>query len=573
MSDETQTKSAGARLWPALIIVAAQLTVSYGFTEFGSTNIHSVIGNIATPVIGLIALLLWWLFASRVAWRDKIAGVALFTVAVVLILTTQKNQYYGGILLSVALPILTSASVVAMLLTASLGWNRSRLAAAAVLILCTLGFLATRVVTVSSDFVTVTEWRLPLAKKSGGMALAKPGIEGSAVLPAAAAATDWPGFRGPGRDGRATGVSFSTDWNTPPRQLWRRPIGPGHSALTIVGDYVFTQEQAGGDELVSCYSAKTGEAVWTNSVATKHDDTMGGEGPRATPTYANGKLYAQSAGGLLQCLDAATGKALWTAELTTPASPKPPMYGFASSPLVHGDLVIQYSSGAGRNDMFALNANTGAEVWSAAKNTGGYGSPHLATLDGVQQVLLLNSDGIQSYEPAQGAKIWEHVWPKKEFPRCVQPVLDDAGGIALGANTDFGTRLVRAKKGDTGWTVAEEWTNKKHRPYFNDNIGHKGYLYGFDGNRLCCVDLKTGEHKWQGPRCGGQVMVVVDMDMLLVLTEKGKVLLVKADPAEYAEVASFDALQGKTWNHPSIANGKLYVRNSDEAACYELSAQ
>ena len=132
--------------------------------------------------------------------------------------------------------------------------------------------------------------------------------------------------------------------------------------MCVVGDYLYTQEQLGDEETVSCYSAKTGEAVWTNSIKSKHDDTMDGEGPRATPTYANGKIYAQSAGGLFQCLNAANGNVIWKADMTTKDAPNPPMYGFASSPLVLGDAVIQYASGAGRSDMVAYNAATGAEL-------------------------------------------------------------------------------------------------------------------------------------------------------------------------------------------------------------------
>lgn len=570
MSQDSKAGFVQLRLWPAVILVVVQLVVMYLFRQYGSTNLHSVVGNLATPLLGLISVLLWWLLASRVPARDRLVGLVLLMPAVAAIVLLQKNPYNGGILLSVALPVFSTGVVLCAAASKVAPWQRVRLLLAGFLIVASGFFVAQRVDGVGGDFIPMTSWRWQAANEKQLMT-AQADVKDTATLPAAVTAADWPGFRGPARDGHAVGVAFSTDWGTtPPKELWRHAVGAGHSSVSVVGDYAFTQEQVGTNEVISCYAMATGAPVWTSSLPLKHDDPMGGEGPRSTPTYANGKLYAQSAGGLFQCLDASTGAQIWKQEMSTAADPKPPQYGFASSPLVVGDLVLQYSSGAGRHNLSAFNAASGAEVWTAAQGTGGYASPHLATLNGVPQILMVDSMGVQSFEPLTGATIWELVWKQKQFPRCLQPLLTDDGGIAIGANTDYGTRLLRAKKDDAAWDVKEVWTNASHRPYFNDNVGHKGYLYGFDGNRLCCLDLKTGEQKWQGSRYGGQVMVVTDLDLLLVLTERGKVVLVKADPTAFSEVASFDALKGKTWNHPTIANGKLIVRNSDEIACFAL---
>ena len=165
-------------------------------------------------------------------------------------------------------------------------------------------------------------------------------------------------------------MKFSTDWSTPPKEVWRRAVGPGHSSLCLVGDVLFTQEQSGGDELVTCYSALTGEPIWVNSIKYDHNDVQGGEGPRATPSYANGKVYTQSAGALLQCLDAATGKVIWKQDLSTKENPDPPIWGYSSSPLVVGDVVIQHSTGAGRKDMAAFDADRAAVLARAVETRG-----------------------------------------------------------------------------------------------------------------------------------------------------------------------------------------------------------
>jgi outer membrane protein assembly factor BamB len=569
MSGETKSP---LRLWPALVILAVQWSVSYYYQVYGATNIDVVIGNAATPLICTIALLLWWLLGSRAPWRDRFAGLAVFAVAIGVVLATHLPIDKGLFLLMRVLPALTLGLVAILLVTQLFSLPYQRSLALLYATGCVVFFGLLRVVDLGGDLTALTEWRWKAAPAAAEQAVAAHAdIKGTATLPAEVGPGDWTSFRGPNRDGHAAGISFSTDWAaTPPKELWRRPVGAGHSSISVAGDYLFTQEQAGDVELVSCYSAKTGDAVWTVSVKTRHEDTMGGVGPRATPTYGRGKVYAQSTGGLFQCLDASNGELVWSKEMTTTEDPNPPQYGFASSPLMMGDVVVQYATGAGRSDMAAFKADTGEEVWSTAKGTGGYGSPHLVELAGAKQLMLWNSVGLQAFDPANGNKLWEHVFEKKQFPRCVQPIHAGEGRFVLGANMDFGTRMVTSTQGAGGWEVKENWTNDKHRPYFNDNVAHKGALYGFDGNRLCCLDLATGETKWQGDRCGGQVMALPAMDLVLVLTEKGAVSLVKTDPAAYTEVASFKAITGKTWNHPVIANGKLYVRNSEEMACFEL---
>lgn len=554
---------------PAVIIATLEVIIFFGFRQFGSTIIQSAIGNLAVPLIGALAFALWWSLLSRAPRRDRAAGLALFLAGGAIVVSTQDSTYNGIALLGSAMLFLVTGTALALLLTAALPWPARRGIAALFLVACVATFASMRVNGVGEDFTTYSSWRWQGAAQAG---IKAGSVTAAAALPTQVTAADWPAFRGPARDGAAVGVKFSSDWSTPPKEVWRRAVGPGHSSLCLVGDVLFTQEQSGEDELVTCYSALTGEPIWVNSTKYDHNDVQGGEGPRATPTYANGKLYTQSAGALLQCLDAATGKVIWKQVLSTKENPDPPIWGYSSSPLVVGDLVIQHSTGAGRRDMAAFNAATGEEVWSAAKNFTGYSSPQLTTVDGQPQVLMLDSAGLQSVDPVSGAPLWHYEWPQKMLERCVQPLPTERGGIALGT-TDLGTRMLHIKKADTGWDVQHVWDNPKHRPYFYDNVYHKGFIYGFDGNRLCCLDAATGETKWEGTRYGGQVMLLPDMDLLLVISEKGKVALVKADPAAFTEVAQFGAIHGRTWNHPAIAHGRLYVRNAEEMACFAFPGE
>jgi hypothetical protein len=156
------------------------------------------------------------------------------------------------------------------------------------------------------------------------------------------------------------------------------------------------------------------------------------------------------------------------------------------------------------------------------------------------------------------------------FARIVQPLLVGDDSVLVGSGFGDGSRLLRIFRSNGDWAVEERWTTKKYKPYFNDQILHNDHVYGYHGNRIVCVDTATGDVKWKSKRMGGQVLVLPEMDVLLCLTEKGEIVLMDATPESYNEIARMKVIDGKTWNHPVIAHGQLFVRNSEEMACYEL---
>ncbi len=555
------------RIWPAAFIVLAYLAVAYGFSRLGSTNIQSFIELVIVPLAAALLLVIWWLAASRAPWLDRLAGLVLLILANVWVVFTQERN--GAMLLAYAIPTMTTGMVALLVLTYRLRWSTQRWIIIIFLVACAGVFTAMRVDTIGGNLAPIASWRWTPTEAERSTALARPATQATAVLPAQAGPDDWPSFRGPARDSRVVGTTFSTDWRKPPRELWRRKVGPGWSSFIAVGDYVFTQEQSGEEELVTCYSAATGEPFWVNRIKGRFEDTMG-LGPRATPTFDQGKLYTQGGAGALQCLDASTGNTIWKRDLAADAETKVPGYGFSSSPLVVGDLVIEFSGGGDGKNVVAYNHATGDVVWCAGHRGDAYTSPHLASIDGVSQVLMIGDFGLQSFVPETGAPLWEHLWKVKTNPRCVQPLIVDSNLVMLGSTGTTGSRLLRIQKQETSWNIKEEWTSKKFRPYFNDCVMHKGDAYGFDGDRLVCVDMKVGERRWEGQRYGGQLLLFPEMDTLLVLSEAGEVVLVRAIPEQFTEMARFKAINGKTWNHPTVAHGKLFVRNADEAACFEL---
>ena len=384
------------------------------------------------------------------------------------------------------------------------------------------------------------------------------------------AGADWPGFRGPHRDGIIPGVRIETDWSTsPPVELWRRPIGPGWSSFAVRGDLLYTQEQRGDDEVVACYNATTGKPVWTHRDAVRFWESNGGAGPRATPTLSNGRVYTFGATGILNALDAGDGAVVWSRNAATDTDTKVPVWGFASSPLVVDDVVIVAAAGR----LVAYDLVTGDRRWTGPARGGGYSSPHLMTIDGVAQVLLLSEAGAISVAPADGTMLWEHPWPSGVG--IVQPALTSDGDVLMSvsaATGGTGMRLIGVAHGPGGWSVEERWTSAGLKPYFNDFVVHDGHAFGFDGSILACIDLKDGKRKWKGGRYGyGQLVLLPDQDLLLVLSEEGELALVGAAADQFREIARFPAIEGKTWNHPVLVGDLLLVRNGQEMAAFRLS--
>jgi outer membrane protein assembly factor BamB len=366
------------------------------------------------------------------------------------------------------------------------------------------------------------------------------------------------------------GVQIETDWSTsPPVELWRRKVGPGWSSFAVRGAFVYTQEQRGDDEDVSCYNLASGKLVWRHRDLARFWEPGSGAGPRGTPTVVDGRVYTLGATGIVNALDANTGAVVWSRNAQSDTGAKRPEWGFSSSPLVVNDVVIVAASGR----LVAYDVATGTPRWLAQTGGGSYSSPHLMTIGGVAQVVMLSGAGVTSVTPANGTPLWKQGGAGVPI---LQPAQTSDGDVLIAAGDligGMGTRRLAVARGSGGWTVQERWTSTGLKPFFNDFVVHKDHAYGFDGSILACIDLQDGARKWKGGRYGhGQLLLLPDQDLLLVLSEEGELALVKATPDEFTEVARFPAaLDGKTWNHPVLAGTVLLVRNGEEMAAFRMS--
>ena len=251
---------------------------------------------------------------------------------------------------------------------------------------------------------------------------------------------------------------------------------------------------------------------------------------------------------------------------------KPPVWGYASSPLISQGVVVVFAGGKDGKGLLAYDAATGEPKWSAGKGIHSYSSPQLAKIGGEEQILIVSDFGLESLEPATGKILWEHDWNIKDMFRVLQPHIAGDGLILLGTPMNYGTRLLSVAKDGEAWKVSEKWESKDLKPYFNDFVQLGDYLYGFDNDIMVCIDLATGKKKWKKGRYGnGQSLLIGDQGQMLVLSEEGDAVLTDISPKGLNELSRFKAIDGKTWNHPVIAGNKLLVRNSEQMACYELA--
>ncbi len=618
------------RLWPGVVAVVLLWLLRYVVPMV----IPGTIGvGMIGELVGGLAIIVWWLFFSRAPWAERL-GVLVLTIAALfatsrIVHESIRNGMMGMMFAMYAIPVGCLALVAGAVAGRRLAAGPRRAAMAAAILLGCGALMLVRTGGITGDVDSDIHWRWAetpeerLLAQAGDEPAAVPGdapapaaqtpdqgpvapgaepaavpdvapgpaavetpeersatqagagpaaaVPGAAAAPAAAeTGTGWPGFRGPQRDGSVRGVRIETDWAaSPPVELWRRPIGPGWSSFAVRGDRLYTQEQRGDDEVVSCYNATTGEPVWRHRDAARFWESNAGAGPRGTPTLSNGRVYTFGATGIVNALDAGSGAVVWSRNAASDTGAKLPGWGFSSSPLVLDDIVIVAAAGR----LIAYDLATGEPRWRGPADGWGYSSPHLVTLGGVPQILLLNGAGAISVAPADGTLLWKHLWSGDGI---VQPALTADGDVLIGTgsgmNSGNGVRRIALTHESGGWTAKERWTSIGLKPYFNDFVVHKGHAFGFDGGILSCIDLADGTRTWKGGRFGhGQLVLLPDQDLLLVLSEKGELALVKAAPDQFTELARFPAIEGKTWNHPVLAGDVLLVRNDQEMAAFRLA--
>ena len=379
----------------------------------------------------------------------------------------------------------------------------------------------------------------------------------------------WTDFRGPFRDGHYRERAIRTAWPASGLQpIWKQPVGGGYASFVIARGRAFTIEQRGSEEVVAAYEVATGRELWTNEWNATFRESLGGDGPRATPTWAGGVVYPLGATGELRALDDETGRLLWRTNILEDSGATNIDWGMAASPLVVGDAVIVLPGGPNGMSVVAYDRRSGARAWSSLSDKQAYASPMLVTLAGVRQLLVFSAVRLMGLSIDRGELLWEYPWTTAFDINAGQPIVLGENRVFLSSGYSTGAAVIEVTKG-APLAVREIWRNNRMKNQFTSSVLHEGFIYGLDESILACVDAATGELRWKGGRYGyGQVMLA--SGHLIVLTEDGDLALVRATPGRHEEIARFPALSGKTWNHPAMADGYLLIRNIAEMAAYDL---
>ena len=422
-----------------------------------------------------------------------------------------------------------------------------------------------------------TDPAVPIAEASGAVRLPR------------AAATDFPGFLGASRDNRVVGVALETDLEAnPPQLLWRQGIGAGLAGFAVVGGYAATLEHRGEEELATLYDARTGALLWATVLdrGPLFGGGVIGSGPRTTPLIDDGRVFAHSVQGKIFALDGSDGSVLWSRDLLSDypvgeeelATTYP--YGRSNSPVVVGDVLLVAPGGLpGRSlsSIAALDKATGATLWEAGSHQISMATPQVATLAGLDQVLVVNEDFATGHDLSDGRLLWQLELPGKTSSNAnvsnAVAVPPDRVFVSKGYGIGSALWLIEARPSPEGlpYTATPLWQSQRVMRTKFTNVAVDGeHVYGLSEGVLECIALATGERVWKGGRYGhGHVLLVGGV--LVVSTEDGEIVYVEATPQDGPnELARFEAVSGQTWNPHAIAGDLLLVRNSQEAAAFRL---
>ena len=391
------------------------------------------------------------------------------------------------------------------------------------------------------------------------------------LVPAIARADDWPMFRGPSRDGISAETGWRSTWPATPKTMWKASVGEGFSSITVKSGRVYTLGNADGKDTVWCLDAESGKPVWKHEYAAPRMGEVKPDypGPRATPTVDGGVVYTVSRDGQAFCLDAASGKVKWAVNLIKDHGIGLPSWGFSSSPLVHGKMLIFNANAGGA----AIDKENGKLIWKSADGEGSYDTPAVFEQGGRQRLAMFNATEAVCTDAATGEILWRIPWKTSWKTHAADKIVHD-GKMFISSAYNFGCALLDVK----AIPPKEIWRNKEMKNHFSTSVLYKGHLYGIDGNVergavLKCIEFATGTPKWEAEEFGFGSLMLAD-GKLIILTGSGALVIAEATPEKHKELARAQVLGGRCWTSPVLANGRIYCRNeAGDLVCVDVKGE
>ncbi len=383
-----------------------------------------------------------------------------------------------------------------------------------------------------------------------------------AVCAVFATAADWPQFRGPDQNGIAREKDWLGAWPADgPRKLWEMDLGVGASDVAVADGRLYTLGNIKDKDIVYCLDAATGKESWRFAYDAKLDKRSFEGGPAATPTVDGDLVYTVSHMGDLYALNKATGKPVWSKNYVRDFAGQRPQWGWAGSPLVHGKLLILDIGGNGTSTV-ALNKTTGALVWKSGSDAVGYSTPVILPVEGKPTLLVLKAKVLVALNPEDGKEMWRHPWQTNYDVNASAPILVGKEKVQnkIFLTTGYGTGcgLIEVTAGK----VRELWRNKNMASRIASPVSLDDTLYGINDKELVALDVTTGKQLWKRGGVGEGTITATTDDKLIVLGERGQLLVADADPAAFKPLRAADVIGGRCWVAPVLAGGNLYVRNN-----------
>jgi outer membrane protein assembly factor BamB len=390
---------------------------------------------------------------------------------------------------------------------------------------------------------------------------------------AAALAGDWPQFLGPLRNGTSSETGLLDTWSKEgPPVRWDKAVGAGFAGPAIAGDKLTLFHRLDNEEVVEAMEASTGKSLWKFAYPTTYRDDFGfDEGPRATPTIADGVVYTLGASGDLHAIRLADGKLVWKRAMNEDYKVQKGYFGVATSPLISGKLLLLNIGGQGAG-IVALETATGKEVWHSTSDEASYSSPVLADLGGKRVAVFLTRLGIEILDPETGKVLFNKRW-RARINASVNAASPVVVGDRLFFTSSYGVGAIALRaRGDsfeTLWQGDESLT-----AHYGTPVAQDGFLYGFDGRqeggaRLRCIELDSGKVRWTEENFGCGALILAERK-LYILSERGDLICVQASPEKYRELARAKVLNGLCRAQIALANGQLYGRSDKKLVCWNL---
>jgi outer membrane protein assembly factor BamB len=386
-------------------------------------------------------------------------------------------------------------------------------------------------------------------------------------LPSVLCAQDWPQLLGPNRNG-----VYSGPGRVPGAQLWKKPVGQGFSAPVVAGGKLIVFQRVDDKEVVDAWNPSTGARLWSYSYRSNYRDDFGfDEGPRAAPLVDGSLVFTFGAEGQLHCVNLADGKRIWSEDTMKRFQVRKGFFGAACSPVVSGDLILLNIGGPGAG-IVAFHKDTGKVAWTATSDEASYSAPLVARVGGLPRALFFTRAGFVDLDPVNGRVHFQMPW-RSRSQASVNAATPVAAGEIVFLSASYGTGAIALEMKGTAyrklWSSDDVLSN-----HYSTSVFHNGHLYGFhgrqeEGQELRAVELRSGKVLWSAPglRAG---TVTLAGDVLLVLRENGELIRVNASPKSFQLLGRHALLGGTVRAYPALADGRLYLRNEDTLAAYEL---